>query len=101
MESINKSLDLFGNQNKAEMDDDTHYCMSLATRMRRLDPRRKAMARSSIENVLFDLESGFQNPSCMPLHGFSQNFSTPNNGGNRDMVSHISLDTTGDLYQEL
>ena len=55
VESINKSLDLFGNQNKAEMDDDTHYCMSLVTRMRRLDPRRKAMARSSIEKVLFDL----------------------------------------------
>ena len=42
--------------NKEEVDPDTHFCMELASRLRRLPPRQNALAKIRLQQVFFDLE---------------------------------------------
>ncbi len=58
--SLDKTLEVLNkSSNSQEMDEDSYYCNSLASRLRRLDRRRKAIARNRIEAVLLDVEFGF------------------------------------------
>ena len=62
MKRFDKSLELLGQQNKQhaahEMDEESLFCLSLAPRLRRLSPQKKAMVRNSIENIFFQIEYG-------------------------------------------
>jgi hypothetical protein len=62
MKRFDKSLELLGQQNKQpaahEMDEESLFCLSLAPRLRRLIPQKKAMVRNSIENIFFQIEYG-------------------------------------------
>ncbi|CAB4010234.1 uncharacterized protein LOC110244672 [Paramuricea clavata] len=59
MAKLDKSLTYLENSRKEnsiptkEMDEESLYCLSLAPRMRRLDARKKALIRSSIEKAFF------------------------------------------------
>ena len=39
-----------------EVDPDTHFCMELASHLRRLPPRQNALAKIRLQQVVFDLE---------------------------------------------
>jgi hypothetical protein len=41
---------------KQEMDEDYMYCTSLGNRMRKLDEKSKAVARSAIEKIFLDIQ---------------------------------------------
>jgi hypothetical protein len=62
MRIFDKSLELFGQQNKQPaahgMDKESLFCLSLASRLRRQSPQKKAMVRNSIENIFFQIEYG-------------------------------------------
>ena len=105
--SLDKTLELINSQsnNAQGMDEDSYYCMSLASRLRRLDPRKKAIARNGIEKVLFNIEFRFQNmhSSAVLDHGFPHNSnmqSTPSSYGRES--NHIFVDAaSNNSYQEL
>ena len=42
--------------NKEEVNPDTHFCMELASHLRRLSPRQNALAKIRLQQVVFDLE---------------------------------------------
>ena len=48
--------------------------MSLAARLRKLEPRKKALARSNIEKFLFELEYGFTGMIAQNNTAFSKIF---------------------------
>ena len=61
MITLEKSVEFMQEQSKkSDVDEDTHYCLIIAARLKRFDARTKAIARHSIERVLFDLEFGYQ-----------------------------------------
>ena len=41
------------------LDEDEHYCMSLVGRMRKLDSKKKAYLRSTVEKLFLDFELGY------------------------------------------
>ncbi|CAB4038117.1 PREDICTED: uncharacterized protein LOC107358483 [Paramuricea clavata] len=81
MAKLDKSLTYLENSQKEnsiptkKMDEESLYCLSLAPRMRRLDARKKALIRSSIEKAFFEVEYG--NVSMPTAKLFSNSFSTP------------------------
>ena len=66
-----------------KFDEEGHYCMSLAARLRKLYPQKKDFARSTIEKLLFDLEYGYTGLKAQNNTAFSSNvfanafYSTP------------------------
>ena len=42
--------------NKEEVNPNTHFCMELASHLRRLPPRQNALAKIRLQQVVFDLE---------------------------------------------
>lgn len=46
---------------KEEMNEDSLYCMSLASRLRKLDGRNKAVVRNATEKMFLDIEFGYCN----------------------------------------
>ena len=62
VQRFDRSIELLQQQSKQpdvhEMDEESLFCLSLAPRLRRLDPQKKAIARNSIENLFFSIEYG-------------------------------------------
>ena len=57
-ENIKKpNINLFDKQH--ELDADEHYCMSLVGRMKKLDSKKKAYLRSTVEKLFLDFELGY------------------------------------------
>ena len=46
-------------QQQEQLDEDEHYCMSLVRRMRKLDSKKKAYLRSTVEKLFLDFELGY------------------------------------------
>ena len=46
-------------QQQELLDEDEHYCMSLVGRMRKLDSKKKAYLRSTVEKLFLDFELGY------------------------------------------
>jgi len=46
-------------EKKHELDEDEHYCMSLVGRMKKLDSKKKAYLRSTVEKLFLDFELGY------------------------------------------
>ena len=62
MQRFDRSIELLQQQSKQPdvhgMDEESLFCLSLAPRLRRLDPQKKAIARNSIEILFFNIEYG-------------------------------------------
>lgn len=70
--SLNESIrqqERSSKRHENEMDEDAMYCMSLASRMRKLDDMNKAVVRNSIEKIFLDLQfSNRSSPMQNAMH---------------------------------
>ena len=68
-----------------KMDEDELYVLSLANRLRSLDRRQKAIVRSAVEKIFFDIELGFYNAPQQAQPGSYVQMSPPQNTGNQNI----------------
>ena len=82
-----------------EMDEESLYCLSLASRMRRLDARKKALIRNSIEKAFMEVEFGsFSMPTTS---SFSNSFSGPVGAVPNRQAYYESSESSPLTYQPL
>ena len=105
MAKLDKSLNyLEKSQNEEptstkEMDEESLYCLSLASRMRRLDARKKALIRNSIEKAFMEVEFGsFSMPTTS---SFSNSFSNPVGAVPNRQAYYESSESSPLTYQPL